>query len=395
MIISIIAVLAVTSYFVYDYFSAIEINVELVSVGDVVESFNEKGTIRVRDRASTLAQISGEVLFVNYQVGDRVSKGDEVVTIKSSDLEYDISALRKRLEQTKISYRSIIEPEETTLEKASLELEMQRTNYEYAAEELKRAEALFEREIISKSEIDRAKLNYQNAKIMHVLAKSQYEEVVGGGSAYQREHIKAQIEEIELNIERMENAKDNYFVKSPITGTIVMIDVNVGDTILPSSILFQVADLDNRYLYLEVLESRARDIELGQTVILEDGNVVSVEKIHPIAVERMSDLGIRQKRVGVELPLPESFTRIVGSELDVEIIVDKRNNVTNISRDSMFIEENKNYVFIISDSLIKKKEIEVGLATSDKVEVISGLEEGDLIVKAPSADLNDGQRIKY
>ncbi len=395
VVIIITLVIAIVGYFAYDYFSAVVVETEEVVVGEVIDSISERAELRVRRRANILAQINGSVLRVNYQIGNMVEKDQEIIIIKASDLEYEIEVLKERLKQAKISYRQLVEPEELLVEKAKIELEIQELSYEYAKDEFYRAESLLDRGILTKGELDQLELNYHSAKRMYLLAKSNFQEVISGGSAYQREQALSQISEIELNIARMENAKDNYHVKAPFDGTIVSLDVNQGDTVLPGNPLFQVAELESTYLYLEILASRADEIAVGQKAYLPDESSTNIEKIHPIAVERVSDLGIRQKRIGVELGSVIELKNVIGSEVEVEIILEEREDVLTISRDSIFNINNKYYAFLIEENHIKQVEVKLGLMTSDKVEVVQGLKEGDLIVSVPSTELQDGQRIKY
>ncbi len=76
----------------------------------------------------------------------------------------------------------------------------------------------------------------------------------------------------------------------------------------------------------------------------------------------------------------ENFELVPGSLLEVALNYNQRNSLS-IPDTSMMLEGNKAYVYKISkDNVANKIEIVFGLRNGGKVEVISGLNEGDIIV---------------
>ena len=76
----------------------------------------------------------------------------------------------------------------------------------------------------------------------------------------------------------------------------------------------------------------------------------------------------------------KNFELVPGSLLEVTVNYNERNSLS-IPDTSIMLEGNKAYVYKISeDNVANKTEITFGLRNKGKVEVISGLAEGDLIV---------------
>ena len=76
----------------------------------------------------------------------------------------------------------------------------------------------------------------------------------------------------------------------------------------------------------------------------------------------------------------KNFELVPGSLLEVTVNYNQRNSLS-IPDTSIMLEGNKAYVYKISeDNVANKTEIIFGLRNKGKVEVISGLVEGDLIV---------------
>ena len=90
----------------------------------------------------------------------------------------------------------------------------------------------------------------------------------------------------------------------------------------------------------------------------------------------------------------ENFELVPGSLLEVTLNYNQRNSLS-IPDTSIMLEGNKAYVYKISkDNVANKTEIIFGSRNSGKVEVISGLTEGDIIVAEGLKKVRPRGRIK-
>ena len=77
----------------------------------------------------------------------------------------------------------------------------------------------------------------------------------------------------------------------------------------------------------------------------------------------------------------------------VNIIHDLRTNVILAPKNSIISEDRNSKVFVVQDSLALQKFIELGYMNSSHVQVISGLQSGDLVVTTGKASLKDSTRV--
>ena len=90
----------------------------------------------------------------------------------------------------------------------------------------------------------------------------------------------------------------------------------------------------------------------------------------------------------------EKFQLIPGSLLEVTIKFNERNSL-GIPDTSVILEGNKAYVYkVIEDNNIEKKEVIIGTRNEGLVEILSGLDEGDMIVAAGLKKVNPKGKIK-
>ena len=75
---------------------------------------------------------------------------------------------------------------------------------------------------------------------------------------------------------------------------------------------------------------------------------------------------------------------------DVEIIIDEKEGVLLIPSSAVTEDDEKQYVWIVDNSMAKRVEVEIGSSSIDKYEVISGIEKGALIIERPPKDIEEG-----
>jgi HlyD family secretion protein len=197
----------------------------------------------------------------------------------------------------------------------------------------------------------------------------------------------------------LERQLDDYTVTSPMTGIVLSQPVKVGHYTMTGQELLEIADLSQLKLMCEILEDDYNTITNDTVVQLYDKHNdiyfgAAVSKIYPKSESTISDLGIRQNRVKIEIIPTENLQHyIVGQELDVEFIIHDINTI-RVPVDSVYKSKGDYYVFVIENNILKSKNIELGVEGEDFYEVLSGLSKDDKIVKVISNDLEEGQKVK-
>jgi HlyD family secretion protein len=110
----------------------------------------------------------------------------------------------------------------------------------------------------------------------------------------------------------------------------------------------------------------------------------------------MSDLGIAQKRVEVEIAAEDRDGLVLGGDMDLRIVVDERENVVSVPRKSVFSQNQKDCVYVVDAAAgqVALREVTVGLKGEDVYEIRDGVAEGEWVVLSPDGALADGARVK-
>jgi len=240
-------------------------------------------------------------------------------------------------------------------------------------------------------EVDRAKATLDRLENEYQRNKELFERELIAAEAYQNsryefESQKATYELAALNLE-------NTSVRSPISGVISERFVKVGNMLGTDQRTYRVTDFTPLQAILHVPEhemSKIREDQQAELRVDSYPNQVfsgHVERISPVVD---SETGTFKVTVYIDetkdILRPGMFGRI-------KIVYDTRENARMIPKTAVISEDLAESVYVIKDSLAFKKEIQTGYSNGTNVEVINGLEDGELVVTIGQGSLQDSSKV--
>jgi HlyD family secretion protein len=131
-------------------------------------------------------------------------------------------------------------------------------------------------------------------------------------------------------------------------------------------------------------------------VILTDRPDIAcrVEKVSPKVREEMSELGIAQKRVDVEISAGDFEGFVLGGDAELEIVTDEAANVITAPKKAVFALDGRDCVYVVIDGRAAIRPVELGLKGKDAYEIKSALEEGEQVIVSPDGAITHGVRVK-
>ena len=164
--------------------------------------------------------------------------------------------------------------------------------------------------------------------------------------------------------------------------------------------IYCVGDLSTIEIESDILSSDIRKVEVGQRVIIFAkalGDLLiegHVDLIYPSGFEKISALGIEEQRNTVLVEFDNSLVGLrPGLAVDIKIIVAEKANTLIVPEQATFKKEGKWYVFLVEGGKASLRNVEVGLRNDNYVEILSGIEEDDIIITELISDLENGKRV--
>jgi HlyD family secretion protein len=243
----VLAVIAVLAAFNFNSKSQDQNFTAKVERGDIHDVVEATGTINAVITVQVGSQVSGVITKLNVDFNSRVHKGDIVALIDPALFEGAVLQASADLDSAKANLGAA----RANLEKANATLVQTKADFE-------RANQLTSQNIISKQQLDLAKANYDsmNASVGAAVATVAQAEA-------QKNQKAAALRVAETNL--------NYTViRSPIDGTVVARNVDVGQTVaasLQAPTIFTIAqDLSKMLVYTKTDESDVGNIKPGKQV---------------------------------------------------------------------------------------------------------------------------------
>ena len=161
-----------------------------------------------------------------------------------------------------------------------------------------------------------------------------------------------------------------------------------------NSIIVTLDDSSEIYVDLKIPENFATVIKKDLSVIAKFSGIkdkVYKGKIDGVASRINAETRSILTRVKIDNP---DYELIPGSLLEITLSINKRDSLS-IPDTSIILEGNKAYVYKVSkDNIANRSEIQIGLRNDGKVEVTSGLNEGDIIVAEGLKKVRPNGKIK-
>lgn len=425
--------------------AAMKVKTYVAGKGNIVKKVEVNGNVVSNETASYYSKINGKIAKINYKVGDVVKKGDVIVSYDNEEIERMI-ALTDYSYQEKIgNYDSIIQAggrsaglyseAKTTLadlenkialtqqviditqnnlieKKAALANEganLQISVIDWADQPYSDEYENLQKEIASNAvaqqfapEIVRMQedldtlteqlASYKELKAQMVSQKATgYAGLLTEGTKEQVEAAKASNEISTQNaIDKYEEALQG--IKADFNGVITSIGVSENETVGDGTFLFTIESSEDIVVKVNVNKYDIVDMEEGQMAVASIKNKDYTGKISRI--EHMTGQG-ESANIGVEITLDEPDDSIIlGLETKVKVTTASLENEITIPLDALGMDEEGNYVFVLNDKKAELRRIQVGIRNDDFAQVVSGINENEIIIWNDETELSDGMDVR-
>ena len=354
-----------------------------VKLGSIKKTVEETGTVFSKRVNTFYSDMSQRVDILNVSVGDKVKKGD-VILVYENNYDLEIERANKQIEAITASYNESVKGADfQEISNLKLNISTIETNLGFARSNLEKVETLYENKAVSQVEYDEAKNNVAVLENQLQEANNNYSMIIQGVSSNVKKQYEAQIDEVVIQKQIFEKNMEQSSIRAEFDGVITELNVHQGSMTQAGVPVVEIQDDLSLGIYVEVLAEDAMEVVKGMTFnVMDDDEIIkeiSISRIYPKAQAKISDLGVEQKRVRIEADL-DDITYKLGSEVDVEIVLQEKNNTLLVDKDAVYEKENIKYVTVLSGKNETEIEITTGLEDDKNIEVLSGLSENDVVL---------------
>lgn len=377
----------------------IPVTAAYAETGTVMKLIEDSAFVESENQRTIQAGITGELIRYLREPGDSVTSGEVLAEIDATNLALSLEGLQAQMRSLIAARDQAGHASNEDVRKAKALLESDRIAVSSAQRIKEQNASLLATGAVSQEEYDVSAEFWATAVQTAEISAASYDSLVRGLTAEEKRKYNADIDALQAQINQARVNHDKYQVISPIAGVVTRKYLEPGIQVMPGDDILEVADAKAVRFETDLLASDAGKIKVGAAIRAfdEDAGIEvtgSVTKIHPKAFNKLSDLGIEQKRIRVEMSaenVPDSLR--LGMKMDLEIIEARVDNVLRVPDSAVFKMNEKSYVFKIVEGKALLTEVKTGLEGKDYYEIQSGLAAKDLFIVAPGNDISDGVRV--
>jgi RND family efflux transporter MFP subunit len=292
-----------------------------------------------QNRAQITTFIGGYVKSTRLLVGDKVTKGQALLTLQNTEF--------------------------LDIQKEYLEVAEQ---INYLKSEYERQKTLYDEKISSQKSYLKAESDYRKTKAMY-------------------QSLREKLVMLNINPAQVEKGKLTSVITiySPISGDIVIMNANVGMPIATSDVILEVVDTQHLHLELAVFEKDILKIKVGQKIeftVPEATKEVFDAEVHLVG----KSIEGNDRTINVHGHLEEKIKQklLTGMFVEAGILVDTKKGLA-IPTEALITESNKNFVLLLDSS---KKEY-----SFKKVKVLLGEKSEKYVEILPDSEINASSKI--
>lgn len=366
---------------------SIAVTVQAAKDNEIENKNTFSGTTKIKDETSVTVEAGGIIESMNVELGQHVSKGDTLLTIKGTDVENSIKTAEAALQTAQAAYNDSDKTIENSqnqldaaLKNAQLTYDKAKTSYEETKRQFDLNEQLYQAGGITEDAykqlqagLDQAQKAVDQAQAGLDQAQKSYDTGVSS-----REQAQAAIQQSQVAYDNAVSARDKLTLKAPVSGVITTKNFEVNEMASQSQPAFVITSSDTLQIDLNVTQSDIDKFSEGQTVdvIIADQTVEGTVNYVP------SVTGANTSLYTVQIVIDNSNGEFkAGMSADVEVSIEKQENAVTVPKKAIVEEDGLKYVYIVSpENRTVKKEITTGIETESKVEIVSGVDADDTIV---------------
>lgn len=259
----------------------------------------------------------------------------------------------------------------------------------------------------AESRVNRAQLNYEDAKIDYERQHELYQKKVIAFEAYQkaqlafntaREELSAAEDNLQLikkGVTKKSQTTTNTLIRSTINGMILDVPVEVGNSVIQAntfnagSTIAIIADMTDMIFVGKVDETEVGKIKEGMDIILTIGAIDKEEfaaVLTYLSPKGVEENGAIQFEIKADVNLKEGQFIRAGYSANASIVLEQRDSVMVIPEGLLKFENDSAFVEVETDSQVfEKRFVTIGLSDGLNIEVLEGLTFDDKI-KAEKVD---------
>ena len=344
-----------------------------VAVAKVVKQpliYEATGTVEAQTASTLSSKLMGTVRAVNVREGDAVKSGDLLVVIDKRQ----VTATLQKAEAAFAEAKRAEDSAKSAMASAKAAFELAKATYN-------RYLKLMEEESASRQEFDEVEARYRQAQASFSQATSMLDAA------------RNRVQQAQAGVATAAISEEDAWIRAPYDGKVTAKMVEVGDLASPGVPFLALEKQGANCVVFEVPEKHISVVYLQQKVAVKIPSLQEktleavIDRIDPSADQKSRSFPVRAR-------LPEDKSVRTGMYAKVEITVGETGQLM-IPATAVVHEGQLTGIYLVDDRQIAHfRLIRTGKTFGDRIEVVSGLKDGDKYILISPPGFSDGTKVE-
>jgi HlyD family secretion protein len=346
-----------------------------VARADLVRDVSVQGRVVAAISPSLFAPAAGTITLL-VEAGAQVKEGQSLARLDSPDLQNRLQQEQSTLDSLSVELdRQRIETKQKALDNLK-NIDLTKVTLVAAERERRRAESGYDIEAISEIDFEKTKDDLETARLAHehavADARLDDERLV-----FELKTRELQVQRQSLLVQDLLRQVDELDMRSPVNGIVGNLMVDQKAAVARNQVVMSVVDLTAFEIEAQVPESYADDLGLGmQAEVLVDNRKypASLVSVSPEIIQNQVTTRIRFAG-----DMPPGLRQ--NQRLTTRILMEEKKDVLTLPRGQFLDSGGSRVAYVLDeDNVAHRRSIAVGARSLAAVEVISGLDAGEVVV---------------
>lgn len=238
---------------------------------------------------------------------------------------------------------------------------------------------------IAEGEFEHAKANFERISKLH-------EQKAASNKQFDEENARLKMAEGKYLQAKANLEKAN--IKAPFDGTIGIMNISSGAFVQAGTELVTIVDNKSVKVTFKVPEKNVHDVGPGQVVEVKTS--AFKDQIFTGTIEAV-DAKVEQESHSIQvkgvIPNPDNLLRD-GLFANVSLIIGEKGNSITVDESSVDRIGEIEYVWVVERGRAEKRRVLTGARENGQIEIIAGLQPGQIVVTSGQIKLSDGVKVK-
>lgn len=360
-----------------------------VEVGRIDATLQANGTVVPAYEQAISSPVEARVMRIDHRAGDRLTRGDEILTLDTAGSRLDVDHLSGQVRQKESELAELRLRLDDAAASAAAQIEQKKLDRDILRFKAEQNDRMYAGGIVAEQDKLSARTSAKKADIEIAQLEAGVERARRSAAA-QLAAQQSQVATAQRDLDESRHQLDLAMTRADRDGVLTWVVPDVGAMVRKGDIVARVADLSAYRVLASISDVHASKLAAGMPARVAVDDTTTLEGTIS-SIDPRIDNGMVKFYVELE---GRSHPKLRNNlRVDVYVVSGRREHALHVRRGSLG-ESGSEDVFVVRGNRLVAVPVRFGLAAQDDLEVTSGLREGDEVVISNMSDYTGVKTIR-